>query len=142
MEIRKNIKGALAPGGAVGDVCLSIWTFLYICARLSPFPLALSPVSCKGQADLTGFQDHKGCCVIPTQSPLPCFFLLLFGALNPSISYQSPAPGAPSVPGAAKGRLLLSFHHCVSLLIPWPRLFRVSVCRGFPTQQPSQFHCG
>lgn len=77
--------------------------------------------------------------VIPSQSPLPFFFS---SPLNPSISYQSRAPGAASVPGAASPRLLLSFHHCLSSLILWPRLFRVSVCRGSPTRQSNQFHCG
>lgn len=66
----------------------SIWSFLYICVRLS----ALPPQSCKGQADLRGYQDHRGCCVIPTQSPLPFFFFLLQHLISVSCTSSALCP--------------------------------------------------
>lgn len=65
----------------------------------------------QGSAGCKGFSKIMRAVVLFwPRVPLPFFSL----GLHHNISYQSAAPGAPSVPGAVNGRLLLSFHHCVS----------------------------
>lgn len=93
-----------------------------------PFPF-LPPLSLKsdeGQADLEVFLRTWGpVCYSNPGSP----FLLL--ALTPASHRSLPGQEYPSVPRAAQGQLLLSFHHSVSCLIQRPRLFRQGINRGF-----------
>lgn len=83
------------------------------------------------------FKEHEVSCVILTLSP-PSFFW----ALTPASQSSLPDQEYPSVPGAAHGRLLLSFHHSISCLIQRPRLFRQGIYRGLPSGRCCQFHCG
>lgn len=68
------------------------------------------------------------CCSSPQSPPFP-FFLALTPLSLPDLEY-------PSVPGAARGRLLLSFHHSVSWLIRRARLFRKGIYQGLPQWTP------